>query len=46
MKRIVGILLLSLCTMGLAAQDLREVNQVRSKIDSVQYQMQDYRDSM
>ena len=46
MKRIVGILLLSLCTMGLAAQDLREVNQVRSKIDSVHYQMQDYRDSM
>ena len=46
MKRIVGILLLSLCTMGLAAQDLREVNQVRSKIDSVQYHMQGYRDSM
>ena len=46
MKRIVGILLLSLCTMGLAAQDLREVNHVRSKIDSVQYHMQGYRDSM
>ena len=46
MKRIVGILLLSLCSMGLSAQDLREVNQVRSKIDSIQYQMQDFRDSM
>ena len=46
MKRILGIILLSVCTMGVTAQDLREVQQVQSKIDSIQYKMQDMRDSM
>lgn len=46
MKRLLGIILLSVCTMGVTAQDLREVQQVQSKIDSIQYKMQDMRDSM
>ena len=46
MKRILGIILLSVCTMGVIAQELREVQQVQSKIDSIQYKMQDMRDSM
>ena len=46
MKRIVGLILLSMCTICAMAQELREINQVRSRIDSMQYQMQDYRDSM
>ena len=46
MKRIVWIVFLSVCTLAMTAQELREINHVRNKIDSVQYQMQDYRDSM
>ena len=46
MKRILGIILLSVCTMGVIAQELREIQQVQSKIDSIQYKIQDVRDSM
>lgn len=47
MKRTVWmVLLLSVCTLSVGAQGLRAVENARSKIDSIQYQMQDYRDSM
>ena len=46
MKRLLGIILLSVCTMGVTAQELREIQQVQSKIDSIQYKIQDFRDSM
>ena len=32
--------------MGVTAQELREIQQVQSKIDSIQYKIQDFRDSM
>ena len=46
MKRLLGIILLSVCTIGVTAQELREIQQVQSKIDSIQYKIQDFRDSM
>ncbi len=46
MKRLYWIILLSVCTLSVSAQELREVHHVQNKIDSIQYEMQDYRDSM
>jgi hypothetical protein len=46
MKRIFWIIFLGVCTICVTAQELREVHHVQNKIDSIQYEMQDYRDSM
>ena len=46
MKRILGIILLSVCTVVVTAQELHEIHYVHSKIDSLQYKLQDFRDSV
>ena len=46
MKRILGIILLSMCTVVVTAQELHDIHHVQTKIDSIHYMLHDFRDSM
>ena len=46
MKRVIIFILFATSTLLVSAQQLGKIRDVRQRIDSIQYMMQDYRDSM